>query len=73
MAKRKLETAGFYTNNEHVSGCNCEECGPGYLLLLSQYEAQKLLQALTGYHLKDTGDWYQQIRYKLLSMGLKEG
>src|SRR5205085_1271418 len=53
---------------EHREACICESCGPAVLLLLSDYEARRLLTALvktSADGFVDDGDWHGQIRFKL--------
>lgn len=68
---RLVRAIGWHKQQLHRSDCTCEMCGPLYLLGLSQYEADRLLDALEqtagnpeGVRI-DNGDWHGQIRYKL--------
>lgn len=70
MGERTTKVVGLWSQQMHPHGCQCEGCGPLLLIALSEYEANRLLDALNQRDGSDTGDWHGQIRQKL-EQGLK--
>jgi hypothetical protein len=63
--EREAKFIGLVKQQAHPNDCLCEMCGPVVILLLSKYEARRLLAALEDRDGRDTGDWHAQIRMKL--------
>jgi hypothetical protein len=69
---RKVYVTGFARQMMHNSECVCEDCGPAFVMALSKYEAERLLDHLKRTWKDASGDYHGQVIFKLEAL-LKRG
>lgn len=63
-----MRVTGIAKQAHHPPDCSCEDCGPAFMLVLSQYEAERLLDHLRRTADQASGDYHGQMIFKLCAV-----